>query len=261
MIQVVLEDDGGGDGVEPAALAGAARVAALRAHDRLGLPGRQALVPQLDRHAQDARGDPREVPRAPRLRPGRAVGVERQPDDQAGHAFAPRQLRQRVEHRRQAPPAVEDDDRAGQQAQLVAQRDANAAFAGVDAEHSTPGSSADKPAFGPGRSRPNVCRQTWPRVAAVDRHQQYRLSAAALEVRPTSRCWPESRSDERLPTEWPRDAATESPGPFMPFRPRSWAPPCYLGPWTVTSIRKARGAQVGVMTTFGGSASPLRRAR
>ena len=42
---------------------------------------------------------------------------------------------------------------------------------------------------------------------------------------------------------------------------RPWRTGGYLGPWTLTSIRNARGAHVGVMSTLGASARPLSRAR
>ena len=68
MVQVILEDDGGGDGVELAALAEAASVAALTANNCLGLLGRESFVPQRHGHTDHPSRYAGEVPRAPRLR-------------------------------------------------------------------------------------------------------------------------------------------------------------------------------------------------
>jgi hypothetical protein len=88
VIEIILEDDGGGDGVDLAALADAASVAALGADDRLGCLRRLALVPQLHGHADNPRRDSGEVLRATCLWTDRAVGVERQPNHHLTHALA-----------------------------------------------------------------------------------------------------------------------------------------------------------------------------
>jgi hypothetical protein len=137
MIEVILKDNRGGDGVDLAALAQAACVAALSAHDGLRFLRRLALVPQLHRHADNTRRESGEVLGAACLRTDRAVGVQRQPNDHLSHAFTASQIGQRIQDRRQPAPTIEHEERAGQQAQLVAQRHADASFASVNAEDAT----------------------------------------------------------------------------------------------------------------------------
>jgi hypothetical protein len=137
MVQKVLQDDRGGDGVHLAALAQATRVAALAADDRLGLLGGLALVPQTDGYADHAGDNAGEVLRPPRLRSLRAVGVQRQADHHLDYPFTLRQRRKRIKHRRQATRTVEHNDRACEQARRVTHRHTDAAFAGVNAEHPT----------------------------------------------------------------------------------------------------------------------------
>src|SRR6266571_1461084 len=61
VVQVVLQDDRGGNGVELATLAQATHVAALCSRNVFSLTRGKAFIPHLDRHTQNALGNAREV--------------------------------------------------------------------------------------------------------------------------------------------------------------------------------------------------------
>ncbi len=61
LVQVVLEDYRGGDGIQLATLAQPTHVAALRPGNLFGLASRKPFVPHLDGHAKDALGNPSKV--------------------------------------------------------------------------------------------------------------------------------------------------------------------------------------------------------
>src|SRR5437667_9654811 len=79
-----------------------------------------------------------------------------------------------------------------------------------------PRSSADKPLFGTRRSRPNFCDRL-----ALGRRQAHNflieVSAAFLEVRPTSRFSAQVAGGRTSLTDWPRNAATEISRHFILF--------------------------------------------
>src|SRR5579859_2056204 len=108
VVQVVLEDDRGGDGVELAARPHAAHVAALRAGDGFGCLSAQALVPHLDGYAEDPLRNAREVLGAAGLAPSRSIGVQRQADHHPRDAFDTRDFGQLVENGGKAVPAIQD---------------------------------------------------------------------------------------------------------------------------------------------------------
>src|SRR5215470_15929002 len=100
----------------------------------LSLDRRQALVDERDRQAKAALELPREPLRPARERVRRALGAERQPDDEPRGPPLRDELRDRAEARRRAP-RVDRRERMGDARPRLADRDANEALAVVEAEH------------------------------------------------------------------------------------------------------------------------------
>jgi hypothetical protein len=139
VVQVVLQNDRGREGVDLAALAHAPGAATLAADNCFGRLGAESLVPHVHRHTHHSLSEPSEIPGSPSLATFRAIGIERQTDHHPAHAFAASDLDQVIEYWPKSVQSFENFERAGQHAQLITQRDAQATLAGVDAHNSTGG--------------------------------------------------------------------------------------------------------------------------
>jgi hypothetical protein len=137
-IEIVLENNGSGYGVNLTATTQALQVATLCADDLFGAKRRKAFIPQLDGYAYHAFSHPSKIPSSAGLAPLRSVGIERQADHHLDHAFTLHDRGQGIEEGRQALAAVENGEWRRKHTQLVAQSHANPSLSSVDAEHSTP---------------------------------------------------------------------------------------------------------------------------
>lgn len=138
LVQIVLEDGGGGQRVELAALAQALQIAALGSGDIFRSPSGEALVPHFHGQADHALGDAREVSRAARLRAFGTVSIQRQANNHVGHVFPTRDRGHRVQDWCETTAAsIQHQQWRGQETSLVAERNADAPLTRVDAQDAT----------------------------------------------------------------------------------------------------------------------------
>lgn len=136
MVEVVLQDHRGGYCIQLAALADAADRAPLGANDGFGISCGKALIPDLGGHAKHARDQPRKLLRASSLRTNRAIRVQWQTHDDSSYPLPPNKVAECIQHWCNTSAALQHEYRAGEQAELITQRNSYASLAGVDAQHS-----------------------------------------------------------------------------------------------------------------------------